>query len=197
MHAWTRNPEHPKGVRALALVTKLFPTKLAFLKLSYDDEWIHSRTLLALIEEEGLESEVDELAGEAFLDLVEQAHKDLGEVLGFNEQGNLVEAEAPNVVAHTRAVAQAIATYGRRMVGIVDEDDPASMAMFEAALAPRTAHLQGVGKRSIAARAGALEPEELEELEELDAEPDEPDAELDEFDLDTLDLDAPLPELDL
>lgn len=180
LQAWTRLLDHPNAPRAQALIERLFPEGLAFLRHSYDEEWVHSRTLLGLIESEALEDELAQLAGVEFLPLIRVAHEELGKQLGLEDDGEQDEDEAVNAAmlgAHVRAMAQAIATYGRRMVGLVDEDDPDSIARFEAAMAPRTAALAAAGRRSGSS--------------ELAPALDDPDA------LEELDLEAPLPPVEV
>ena len=184
LHAWTRLLDHANAPRAQALLERLFPEGLGFLRHSYDEEWVHSRTLLGLIEREGLDAELAQLAGVEFLPLIRVAHEELGKRLGLEEDDEEADDddddEAVNAAmfgAHLRALAQAIATYGRRMVGLVDEEDPDSIAMFEAAMAPRTAALAAAGRRS---GSGEAAPDPAAQLEQVDLEAPLPPVEVSE-----------------
>jgi hypothetical protein len=181
VHAHTRYLKAPTRERAGALLEALFPEGLVFLTARCEEEWVYSRTLLQRIEGEGYEDELEELAGEDFLAHVREAHEALGQALGLDEHKKDEDEDEgegdgdgplPLAPVLTR-LAHAIANYGRVLAGVVDFDDPESVAMFETAMAPRDAHTarQRAGK-SAAEDEGEeqadVEAEEQELLEQID-----------------------------
>lgn len=175
IHAWTRTVHAPEAPEATALLTTLFPTGMAWLRASHEEEWVHSRALLQRIEQEGHTASIVNLADPRWLDMVKDAHQALGEALGLEGETNTENEPSLAVGAEVRALAEAIAAYGRIFAGTVVDD--ASLAVFEAAMRPLDAHRDRHRRRS-------------------SAQADEQGDEFDEFDeFDQFDVDEPLPPL--
>jgi hypothetical protein len=82
------------GQAASELLAALFPDGLSFLNAAYEEEWLHSNTLLQRIEAEALRASLEQLAAAAFVQHVIEAHQALGNGLGL---GATVAEELPGV----------------------------------------------------------------------------------------------------
>ena len=133
----------PLGQEARALLGKVFPRGTSFVKATYE-EYTTSSQILQLIEQQRLEPAIRRVAGDAFLPFIRASHEAFGEGLGLG-------ASTPEVTDSTgiaRAVvdlADAIADYGRLMVGWLDWNDPAKVTAFQKAMAPLDAHRKSIG----------------------------------------------------
>lgn len=121
--------------RATVLLQTLFPTGLDFLKLPYAEEWAESERRLAMIKRDGLASELEALAGKPYLPAVKKAHTAYGAALGITDK-KAATVDAVRVVEPLRALQAAIGSYARTVVGLVDEDDTASVAAAQEQLEP-------------------------------------------------------------
>jgi hypothetical protein len=123
----------PKAARAQELIHIISPHDREWLKLPYGAEWAESEKRLKRIDGDGLEADVDALAGHEFLVEVRAAHKAYGLALGVTKAAE--EAPAVNLAEPLRALARAIGRYGVAVAGMVD-DDPATLAVVRKALRP-------------------------------------------------------------
>ena len=143
----------PESDRAIVLLPRVLPRGTGFVQYAYEQQWTESENLLAGIDEEALEPEIQALIGPAFVPFIRSAHAAYGEVLGLGS----TPREITETTALAQAVAQvsfAIAEYGRLMVGELDRNDPENVARFKKAMAPLDAY------RAANARSGASEEEE-------------------------------------
>lgn len=102
------------SVRARELLAAVFPSGLAFLNGSYEDQWVQSETMLEVIAAKGLGDELDELTGGPFLKAIMDAHDGMTQALGVGESEPEV---APAIGPAVTALAQAIANYARGLAG--------------------------------------------------------------------------------
>jgi hypothetical protein len=121
--------------RAEAMLVAVFPTGLDFLKLPYAEEWAQSERRLVLIATDELEGELEALCGEPFLPLLKEAHAAYGEALGITKRKDS-PAEGARVRPPLEQLKDAIASYARGVIGIMNEDDPKSVAAAERQLEP-------------------------------------------------------------
>lgn len=142
--------EYPKASRARELIDRLARDR-EWLKLPYGAEWAESQKRLAAVGEEGLEGDLDLLAGPEFVTEVQQAHKAYGAALGVTEAAP--EAAQVSLIEPLRALSRSIARYGIAMAGMVD-DDTVSLALVRKALRPIDEHREGQARR---ASSGAQE----------------------------------------
>jgi hypothetical protein len=140
----------PESDRAIVLLPRALPRGTGFVQLAYEQQWTESEDLLAGIDSEALEPEIEALIGPAFVPYIRGAHAAYGKALGLSS--------APKEIAETTALADAvaqvsfaIAEYGRLMVGELDRNDPENVARFKKAMAPLDAY------RAANARSGASE----------------------------------------
>lgn len=139
--AATRLVDEPESQRAGDLLASLFPDGLRFLQSSYDAEWFHSRMLLDRIMNEDLYDDLVELAGQRYLDVVQDAHAALGKGLGLDENAEPEPDNEPAQVGEQVSnLAEAIGDYARLLAGAVNKKDPKSVARFLAAMAPIDKH---------------------------------------------------------
>lgn len=128
----------PGAAEAATLRKRLFPSGLAFLKLTYRIQWSESQTRLELIDREGLGASVDELAGKVFLPALRQAHENYGRALGMTEALKQ-PAGAPRVRGALDAFFGALRTYVVKVLATVEADVPATQSTADALLAPLAA----------------------------------------------------------
>jgi hypothetical protein len=145
----------PKAARARELVDSVSPDR-QWLNLQYNAEWAESDKRLRRIEAEGLQPDIDALAGKEFLSEVRSAHAEYGQALGM--EGPTAESVEVNLAAPLRSVAAAIARYSRAVIGDLDEEDPASVRRTRVALRPIDEHRLGQARRASAGGGAAEAP---------------------------------------
>ena len=128
--------------RAASLRVRLLPQGTKFVTGEFTELYTTSDNLLRRIEEQELEAEIDELVGPTFLPFIRAQHASFGEALGVGETAIAVP-DSRAVSTQITALAEAIAAYGRAMVGWVDTDDDESVAAFQRAMAPLDRHRRG------------------------------------------------------
>lgn len=138
--------KYPDARRAAELVTILFgPDGLSFLKEAFPVQWSTADTILKRIDREGLEKDIDRIAGKVFLDNVRAQHEQYGAMV----QGILLreQAEGVNLADHVRAMGRAIVDYATKICASVDEDDESSIAAALSALRPLDAYREAAARR--------------------------------------------------
>ena len=143
-----------KQERVTTLRLRMLPQGTKFVTAEYSELYTTSDHILRRVEELGLEPEIEALIGPDFLPFVRAQHAAFGEALGVGETAVDVP-DGRAVAAQITALAEAIAAYGRAMVGWVDTDDEESLAAFQRAMAPLDRH-----RRSFANGGREDEPEE-------------------------------------
>ncbi|MEC7519262.1 MAG: hypothetical protein VYE22_05315 [Myxococcota bacterium] len=129
--------------RAASLRVRLLPQGTKFVTGEFTELYTTSDNLLHRIAEQGLEAEIDELVGPTFLPFIRAQHAAFGEALGVG--GTVIDAPDSRAVAtQISALAEAIAAYGRAMVGWVETDDEESVAAFQRAMGPLDRHRRGL-----------------------------------------------------
>lgn len=163
------------GERAARLLMRLFPNGTAFVMLSYIEQWSATETHLTRIDEDGLATEIDEIAGPEFLPFIRDAHGEMGEALGLSG-GGLTAPDTTAVHEANVRLAKAIANYGLAMVGTVDIDDPESIAAFKRAMYPLDAHRRAFFSRGPTKRDDGLSDDGSsdEPLLDTDVSPTDP-----------------------
>jgi hypothetical protein len=89
---------------------------------------------LARIEKDGLQADIDRLAGAAFLEHIRAVHADYKRMVQAVFQGP--DGATVNMREQMRLLQRAIVMYATAMSGIVDDDDPESAEMARKALHP-------------------------------------------------------------
>lgn len=125
----------PRAARAAELHAILFPEGLAFLTLTYAEEWAESERRLLAIAERKLLKDIIALCGDEFLANVQTAHEAYGQAIGVTASPAPVKG-ATSLPHPLRALQDAILSYARRIAGEVDEDDPQAVTLAQGALRP-------------------------------------------------------------
>ena len=146
--AYAELPEskYPDARRAADLVVILFgPDGLSFLKEAYPVQWSTADTILERIDDEGLQKDIDRIAGKEFLANVRAQHQAYGAMV----QGILLreQVETVNLADHVRAMGRAIAEYATRVCATVDEDDVDSISSARLALRPLDSYREAASRR--------------------------------------------------
>jgi hypothetical protein len=122
------------SARATAVLDAVLVDGLTFLVNDAETKYAESVRRLLVIEEAGLDGEIDRIAGAGYLDAVKAAHAALGEAIGVGRAPvRYARAELQDAVLE---LAQAIADYCLQVAGEVDRYDAASVARFRAAMMP-------------------------------------------------------------
>jgi hypothetical protein len=150
------------GRRAGAIQSSLFPDALTFTRLEAAATWAHATRLLDRIEEEGLEPQIEAMAGPAVLAWIRIALKELGMAIGIGSEP-VASTGSSDLMRAVTAFQNAVASYVRVLAAAVDEDDAKSVERFFKAVAPID---------QLRSRAnGSSEPDEEEETDVVPVEP--------------------------
>lgn len=146
--AWSVFPDDdPDRLAAEALVERLFPTGLDFLKLAFLAEHAQSERRIQIIDAEELRDDLDRLVGEVFIDHLLEAHAAYGEVLGITTPAETPAPREP-LGEPLRALGEAIVAYAMQVIAFAalspDHVEPAKRALqpidaFRAAASRRAA----------------------------------------------------------
>jgi len=138
----------PLAKRARELLTILFGSEgLSFLKLSYAEQWSIADTMLKRIDEDGLQKDIDDVAGPDFLAHVRTQHAAYGAMAQSIMRRD--DATAVNLHEHVRVMGRAIVDYSTKVLGMLDEDAPESVAVVRDALRPLDAYREAAARRNV------------------------------------------------
>lgn len=157
LDAWTKLPVtlSPDVKRAAELLNILFgtgPDRMAFLRESFPVQLTKSEAILARIDKDGLQPDIDRLAGPIFLAHVRTMHAQYDRMV----KDSLLADDDPDMRKHQRALSQAIVRYALALCATVDEDIPGSADKVRTAL-HAIVQLRTDNARRSASRAGAGE----------------------------------------
>lgn len=123
------------GTRARAVIAKLFPVGVTFVKAAALPVWSEAKRILRRVDEEELADEIDALVGAALLANARKATRELADAVGVGE--HVTETPRPGTLRDKLfAFRRALGAYGRALAAKVRDDDPASVERFLAAVAP-------------------------------------------------------------
>ncbi len=149
--------EYPDAARAEELLMILFNTEgLTFLKESYPVQWTTADTILKRIDEEGLQADIDRIAGKEFLENVRKRHQHYGQMV----KGLLMraEGEAVNLSSEIRALGRAIVEYATKVCATVEDDEPATLAPAREALRPLELFREAAARRGSGSSGAGAPP---------------------------------------
>jgi hypothetical protein len=147
--------EHAADVaRAKQLLAVLFPSGADFLKLPYPKQWAECDKRIAVVKEQGLQPDIERLAGAAFWKQIEALHQRYGEVLGITKSKEPAP-EPAKLLEPLRTAQRAIGNYVLQ-VAAGAAHDASFVAQATRALAPVDA-VRGASARRTSA-AGAVPP---------------------------------------
>jgi hypothetical protein len=132
--------------RAAELLQSLFPTGADFLKLPYAKQWAESDKRIRIVRDQGLQPDIERLAGAAYWKQVETLHQAYGDVLGITRDRQ--PAPAPtNLLDPLRDAQRSIGNYVLQVAAAASHD--ASFApRAERALAPVDAMRDASARRA-------------------------------------------------
>lgn len=153
---------HPLAARAEELLDAIFPEGLGFLSAKMDAQWNATEELLHLIDTEGLQADVDRIAGAEFLAEVRLAHAEYGKALGITAPKAPQPAAAPNLLALLRELTAVMGEYLFQMAALASSQAtaPELRAAARDALAPVDDF-----RRRAARKGDAPAPEEDDDAE--------------------------------
>lgn len=122
-----------RATRARAAIAKLFPGGLEFTQLEFASQWAHADRVLAEIDAEALERELDDLVGRRYLAFVRRAHAAYGAALKITEPAELATV---GVREPLRAVQVAIQEYVFALFAEHPPSDARNHSLLREALAP-------------------------------------------------------------
>jgi hypothetical protein len=130
------DPEQvPRAKRAAELVELVYPDGLSFLQLPFNEQHAECDRRLRQIDDEGLDRDIDAIAGKEFLVEVRRTHVLYGEALGITKSEK-APAEETTIAEHLRTLSQAMNAYTLAVLTLIEDDDPSSVTMVRNALLP-------------------------------------------------------------
>jgi hypothetical protein len=126
--------QFPKAARAAELIAQLFPQGMAFLNFHYDEEWAITTTILELVLRQGLDKDIDALAGPEFLLHVRYCHDVVGKAL--QAVADAKSSPKPNLYELIRTLSQAINDWALQVLATQDPSQPATIDAARRALQP-------------------------------------------------------------
>ncbi len=125
---------YPEPARAERLLSILAADGLVILKLPYKEQWASMKARLDEVRAQGLDGDLVELAGRAFVDDVRLRFADYGRVLGLTHP---LAADAQlNQGELLRAAQQRVTEYVIQMFASIDPERPETTATALSALRP-------------------------------------------------------------
>lgn len=145
----------PKARRAAELDALLFGEGSEFLKAEYVVQGPAMAAILQRIDEDKLAADVDAVAGPEFLKAIRDVQPRYEAMV--SERLRRDKAMGQNLLETTRALQAAIVNYTTKLIGTIDDDDPASVEAVRVALLP-VANFRESAARSAASPSAGQEP---------------------------------------
>lgn len=149
--AMLRPDIYPKAQRAAEIDAKLFPQGTEFLKSEYAAQSTSMATLLQVIDEGGLEHDINDILGPEFLAAVRDVQPRYAAMV--KERLRRDKAAGQNLFETIRAIQAAIVNYAGKVIGAIEHDDPATEEMARVALLPILNHRDATAAAQRAAKA--------------------------------------------
>lgn len=151
--AMLRPDVYPKAQRAAEIDARLFPQGTEFLKSEYTSQSTSMATILQIIDEGGLEHDINDILGPEFLAAVREVQPRYAAMV--KERLRRDKAAGQNLFETIRAIQAAIVNYAGKVIGSIEHDDPATEETARVALLPIINHRDAV---AAAQRAGKAAP---------------------------------------
>ena len=138
LDALSRLPDkYERAGKARKLLATIFPEGLAFLRLSYGEQFVMMDTMLKRIDGEGLAKSLDAVVGPELLQEIRTVHPRYQAMVArrLKETG-----PAKNLIEHVRAIQRTIVEYATSVASTVDDEDPSTIAPAKEALRPIDNH---------------------------------------------------------
>jgi hypothetical protein len=129
------DPEkYPRARRAAELEAKVFAQGSEFLKLEYAAQSTAMSSLLQQIDGDGLQKEIDDLAGKEVLQAIRHVQPRYEAMV--TERLRRDKATGQNLADSVRAIQNAIVNYAQKILGTIEHDDPETTEVARVALLP-------------------------------------------------------------
>ncbi|HEU4409286.1 MAG TPA: hypothetical protein VFS43_28770 [Polyangiaceae bacterium] len=175
----TATPEGvERGVRARAVIDRVFPRGLRFLKLPHREQWAESQKKLDRLAEPTIAAHIEALGAGPFVRAIVAAYTNYGAVLHLTQRKAEAKAQV-KVREPLERVLDAVRRYVVQVAAYLDEheDDPAAQAMCRGLLEPlATWKSSGGGRKALAPEAPDGDEPGVGSGEEPIEGGDEPDA---------------------
>lgn len=133
--AWSKLRDEPKARIAAEIRERLFPDGLKFTKIQFTRQWTESEWRLSLLGEGSVGASIDALGGRTFVESIQRAHKDYGDVLGLSKAlEDPVEEEG--IRDAVSKLMGALRTYVLQVSAMARKSDPSSQALVDKLLSP-------------------------------------------------------------
>ena len=136
---------YPKARRAGELLAMLFPQGMEFLKADYSSQSTKMASILQHIDEDGLASEINVIAGQEFLEAIRDVQPRYEAMV--QERLRRDKATGQNLADTVRTIQGAIVNYAAKLIGTIEHDDPATMEAARVALVPIVNHRENTAGR--------------------------------------------------
>jgi hypothetical protein len=162
--AMLESSKFAKAKRAAELETSLFAEGTEFLKAEYASQSTSMGAILQRIDDDGLQTDIDDVAGKEFLQAVRDVQPRYGAMV--KERLRRDKAMGENLADNVRAIQGGIVNYASKVIGTIEHDEPETLEAARVALLPitnyREASARGVSTGDTSAKpeepAGAGEP---------------------------------------
>ncbi len=135
LSAWTKLPEDKQPEPVRPLLGLLFADGLEFTQVAYRSQWGESQLRLGALREENREESLTEMIGDVFVAEIHHAHAEYAKALAIGADSSTGRARVNRSIALNAARA-ALRKYARQIVAMADDEDEASVAATQRALAP-------------------------------------------------------------
>jgi hypothetical protein len=141
LHDWLTGfsklpPAHAEHGEASALLAELYPDGLGFILLPYALEWGQSDLRLGRIASETLGERIRKLGGAVFIDALQAAHWQYGQLLGLPRVPGEGEPDKPSTREALEGFASTLRVYALKVTAHVEVDEPETGALSKRLLEP-------------------------------------------------------------
>jgi hypothetical protein len=133
---------HAEAREARALLGELYPDGLGFILLPYELEWGQSDLRLGRLASESLGERIKKLGGGVFIEALQAAHWQYGQLLGLPRMPSSEGGGKPSTREALDAFGGALRIYALKVTAYVEVDEPQTGLLAKRLLAPLL-HWQG------------------------------------------------------
>lgn len=128
-------PENDRRELARPIHDVFFADGLEYVNFSYKREWSAVKARLTVVDEQGLESNFEQLGGLFFLASIRRLHQQYGTALGITDPSQAVAVEE-KLGPYANAVRDEMRRYVEKVVSSVEPDEPETVEMKDLLLKP-------------------------------------------------------------
>jgi hypothetical protein len=121
---------------ARALLAELYPDGLGFIMLPYELEWGQSDLRLGRIASETLGERIKKLGGAVFIEALQAAHWQYGQLLGLPRLPSSAGGDKPSAREALDAFGSALRVYALKVTANIEVDEPETGVLSNKLLAP-------------------------------------------------------------